>query len=258
MTATDSNMGFRQRLLEIIDHSGTSDRRLSLAATGSADTVRNIRRGSSPRLNSLEALCRVLGLQLQTVPLNELAKPLNAPPAEAERPEWSRRLREEIRQDLVEILDRSASSRSVAGTCQVETGDLAASGGAIDLRATIVGHVSFSRRWFDCHGLVPALCYVISVIGKSMEPTLPEGASLLVDRASTHRADGRIYLIRTPHGLVVKRVSKDQGGCWWLISDHSGWKPVRWPCGAEIVGEVRWGGKGLVTLVRNKKRGPSR
>ena len=49
MSASDSNMSFRQRLLELIDSSGVSDRRLSLLATGSADTVRNLRRGSSPR-----------------------------------------------------------------------------------------------------------------------------------------------------------------------------------------------------------------
>ena len=49
MTASDSNMSFRRRLLDLIDRSGVSDRRLSLLATGSADTVRNLRRGSSPR-----------------------------------------------------------------------------------------------------------------------------------------------------------------------------------------------------------------
>ena len=56
MSASDSNMGFRQRLLNQVDCSPVSDRRLSLLATGSADTVRNMRRGSSPRLDSLEAL----------------------------------------------------------------------------------------------------------------------------------------------------------------------------------------------------------
>ena len=71
MRASDSNIGFRQRLLELIDRSGVSDRRLSLLATGSADTVRNMRRGSLPRLDSLEALCRVLGCRLQMVPLDE-------------------------------------------------------------------------------------------------------------------------------------------------------------------------------------------
>ena len=72
MTASDSNRGFRQRLL---DHSGVSDRRLSMLATGSTDTVRNIRRGSSPLLASVEVLSRVLGFRLEMVPLDELGQP---------------------------------------------------------------------------------------------------------------------------------------------------------------------------------------
>ena len=71
MTASDSNMGLRQRLLNLMDRSDVSDRRLSLLATDSTDTVRNMRRGSSPRLDSIEALCRVLGFRLEMVPLDE-------------------------------------------------------------------------------------------------------------------------------------------------------------------------------------------
>ena len=92
MTASDSNRGFRQRLLDLIDRSGVSDRRLSVLATGNTDTVRNMRRGSSPRLASVEVLCRILGFRLEMVPLDELGQPPE------KRPEWSRRLREEIRQ----------------------------------------------------------------------------------------------------------------------------------------------------------------
>ena len=93
MNASDSNLGFRQRLLDVIDRSGVSARRLSLLATGSADTVRNMRRGSSPRLDTLEVLCRALGFRLEMVPLDEPAEPPEGPTAVEKRPEWSRRLR---------------------------------------------------------------------------------------------------------------------------------------------------------------------
>ena len=81
-------------------------RRLSLLATGSSDTVRNMRRGSSPRLDSLEALCRVLSFRLEIVPLDEAGQPPAGDPIVEKRPEWSRRLREEIRRDLLKILNR--------------------------------------------------------------------------------------------------------------------------------------------------------
>ena len=80
MSASDSNRGFRQRLLELIDRSGISDRRLSMLATGSTDTVRNLRRGSSPRLDSLKALCRVLGFRFEMAPLDAPAQPPRRPP----------------------------------------------------------------------------------------------------------------------------------------------------------------------------------
>ena len=97
-------MSLRQCLIELIDRSGVSGRRLSLLATGSTDTVRNMRRGATPRLDSLEALCRVLGFRLQLVPLDEPAQPPEWASAAERPPEWSRRLREEILQDLVEVL----------------------------------------------------------------------------------------------------------------------------------------------------------
>ncbi len=100
MSATDSNRDFRQRLLDLIDSSGVSDRRISMLATGSTDTVRNLRRGAIPRLDTLEAVCRTLGYRLEIVPVDEPGKPLE------KRPEWVARLREEIRRDLVEALGR--------------------------------------------------------------------------------------------------------------------------------------------------------
>ena len=100
-------MSLRQRLLELIDRSSVSDRRLSLLATGTTDTVRNMRRGATPQLDSIEALCRVLGFRLQMAPLDEPAQPPKGASAVERRPEWSRQLREEIRQDLAEVLARS-------------------------------------------------------------------------------------------------------------------------------------------------------
>ena len=48
MAVSDSNGSFRQCLLDLIDRSGVSDRRLSLLPSGNPDTVRNMRRGSPP------------------------------------------------------------------------------------------------------------------------------------------------------------------------------------------------------------------
>ena len=55
-------------LLALISNCGLSDRKVSILATGSADTVRNLRRGASPRCNTMEALCSVLGVEARLKP----------------------------------------------------------------------------------------------------------------------------------------------------------------------------------------------
>ena len=72
-----------------------------------------------------------------------------------------------------------------------------------------------------------------------MEPTLPDGCVILLDRNRTRRHAGHIFVVRTEDGLVVKRAGKDQDG-WRLVSDHPAWAPVPWPQTAELIGEVKW------------------
>ena len=64
-----ASMGIRDQLLAAVGRSGLSERRLSMLATGSTDTIRNIRRGTAPRVDTFEALCQVLGLELELGPV---------------------------------------------------------------------------------------------------------------------------------------------------------------------------------------------
>ena len=54
------------------------------------------------------------------------------------------------------------------------------------------------------------------------------------------RREGRIFVLRTGEGLVVKRAGKGTDGGWLLVSDHPGWPDTPWPDDATIIGEVRW------------------
>ena len=163
-----------------------------------------------------------------------------------------------------EVLDRSPPKAS--GTCelsdltalasrgiddlsarQVEVVEVAAAagGGAVVGEERVVGYLAFQRKWLDRHGLDPTQCVVMSAQGESMEPTLPAGCSILVNRGQTRRRVGQIYVVRTTEGLVAKRAGKGEGGGWQLVSDHPTWKPVPWPSDAEVLGEVKWMAKTL-------------
>ncbi len=116
----------------------------------------------------------------------------------------------------------------------------AAGSGAFDLDETVKTYAYFRSEWLFRKGLAADRCNIIGVAGESMEPTLPDGCVILVDRNRTKRYRGHIFVVRTEDGLVVKRAGKDEGGGWQLVSDHPEWKPQPWPDGAEVIGEVKW------------------
>ena len=61
-------MDIRTQLLGAVASSSLSERRISVNATGSPDTLRAIRNGATPRVDTLERLCEVLGLRLELSP----------------------------------------------------------------------------------------------------------------------------------------------------------------------------------------------
>ena len=104
------------------------------------------------------------------------------------------------------------------------------------------GHIRLDPGWLRSHALSPDLCDVIFVRGDSMDPTLPDGCSILVDRGSRELREGGIFVLRTADGLVVKRTVLRDGG-WILSGDNPDWVPVPLSEGDRVVGEVRWSGR---------------
>ena len=125
----------------------------------------------------------------------------------------------------------------------------AAGDGAFFDDERIRGRIKFRRAWLARHGLVARNCRVITVSGESMEPTLVDGCSILVNLASRRRRVGRIFVVRTYDGLIVKRVGRDASDAWQLVSDNPDkhvWPNRPWPADTVIVGEVKWAARTFV------------
>ena len=165
-------------------------------------------------------------------------------PAVEKRPDWARRLREDIRRDLSLLLGQSKESDVPDDDHHVTIKQLAAAAGAREeSKETVAGYITFTRSWLDRHGLYPQQCTIVGVKGESMAPTLPDGSAILVDRNRAQLKDGRIFVFETDEGMMVKRVGRDADGGWRLDSDNPAWGPVPWPVDAKVFGEVRWVGK---------------
>ena len=88
----------------------------------------------------------------------------------------------------------------------------AAGSGALDLDEAVKSYAYFRHEWLSRQGLVANRCSIIGVMGEAMEPTLPEGCVILLDRNRRQRWEGHIFVVRTEEGLVVKRAGKGTGG----------------------------------------------
>ena len=122
--------------------------------------------------------------------------------------------------------------------------EAAAGGGGID-GERVLGLAWFARSWLDRHGLDATRCAIIRVRGESMEPTLPNGCSILFDRSRRMRREHAIYVVRADVGLIVKRAAR-RGEEWELASDNPRVAPEPWPADAEVIGEVVWVAQTLI------------
>ena len=144
-----------------------------------------------------------------------------------------------------ELDDASAVTTDEADGHSVDVMELdtAAWAGAVVDFERVKDRIGFRQSWLRKNGLVAHQCKVLGVKGTSMEPTLVDGCSILIDRNRRTRRVGRIYVVRTDDGLIVKRTGKNRAGAWQLVSDHPDkqkWPTLRWPADAEVIGEVKW------------------
>ena len=77
----------------------------------------------------------------------------------------------------------------------------AAGSGALDLDEAVTGYAYFHHEWLSHKGLDADRCSIIGVMGESMEPTLPEGCVILLDRKPPEAA-GREHLRGADRGGV--------------------------------------------------------
>ena len=116
---------------------------------------------------------------------------------------------------------------------------LAAGTGTFADQEPVAGEVKFRTSWLREHHLRAKDLFLADVLGDSMETTIFDGDSALVDETHRSPRSGKIYALRTGDGPLVKRLRKRHHR-WWADSDNKKYEPQPLDDRARIMGRVVW------------------
>jgi phage repressor protein C with HTH and peptisase S24 domain len=103
--------------------------------------------------------------------------------------------------------------------------------------------LAFCRKWLGVHGLEARDLTALTVRGNSMEPTIRNGDTVLIDLGKKEIVDGDIFLVRDARSALLKRVQRQLGGKLRLVCDNPDYPVVECKeSSVEIVGRVVWRG----------------
>jgi hypothetical protein len=117
----------------------------------------------------------------------------------------------------------------------------ASAGGGADVIDEEFGSLELSENFVDILGGANELKNIeaIKVSGDSMEPTFSYDDIVFINRRKTDLSRGGVFVIRTEHGLFIKRVSKRIDGKIDIISDNKEYSKLTvFPNEVEFIGRV--------------------
>lgn len=155
--------------------------------------------------------------------------------------------------DDIDALKDGDSEGEVDEFAQVRRVDVSVSAGrgALVFEEPSKSALTFRRSFLHEVGVTPNKAVIVTVKGHSMDPTLRDGAVLLVSTASTTVSNGQIYAFRHDGELFVKRLHRTPDGGLVCISDNPDRqqfpdiKIAAYDTDFEIIGRALWMGTRL-------------
>lgn len=126
---------------------------------------------------------------------------------------------------------------------------VAAGHGAIAGDEAPTRELAFRRKWLRFRGFHEQNLALVFAKGDSMEPTISDNETVMVDTSERKLRDGHIYVIRNGDHLLVKRVQTLWNDGVQLLSDNKEYPPQEISSSdlnsLEVIGKVVWVGKDL-------------
>ena len=221
-----------ERLLELIGDSSANS--FAKEAGVSEGTIRNIIRGSMPRMDNLIAIANGGGVTVEWLATGRGSKhysstdgcysiPISISEAGAEY-----KVSSEF--ELVNLYD-----------AQVSMGD-----GSWNDSERIISRLAFRSDWLSEQGLHANQCATIVAKGDSMEETIKDGSTLLINLEDTRITQDGIYVIMFDGNLLAKRLQRTFDGGVLIKSDNQAYSEMSVPRERveelRVVGRVAWFG----------------
>ena len=113
---------------------------------------------------------------------------------------------------------------------------------------SVTRRLAFRRNWLKFRGLNEKELVVVFAKGDSMEPTISDNNTIMVDTSDAVPQDGRMYVIRVDGHLLVKRTQIVPGQGVQLLSDNKDYPPmlvkmIEGDESIQFIGRVVWIGK---------------
>lgn len=125
---------------------------------------------------------------------------------------------------------------------------VAGAGASLETSDAIVGYYAFRIDFLGREHISERHSVLMDIRGDSMEPTLKDGDTVLIDQSEKEILDGRIYVVTLGDELRVKRVQKGWDGI-VLTSDNPRYSDIHIAArdleAFKVHGRVRWVGKML-------------
>lgn len=113
----------------------------------------------------------------------------------------------------------------------------------------VENHLAFKKSWLKQHNINPAFASAITVTGDSMDPTIRNGDTLLIDTSISEIRDNGIYIVVVNGMTMVKRVHIKLSRSITLISDNKNYPDEEIVFDdthqLRIAGRVMWFGRGI-------------
>lgn len=215
-----------QKMEKYVSLSGKSEAEFANAVGSSNALFKNLRKGSMPSVERLNAILAEIGETLV----------LGNPDGPSE----------------LDAVDTTLIDGRKFATVARHEAQAAAGGGYVNLDLPPIDHLAFSKTWLLQNGIQPSACVLINARGQSMEPSIYDGDLVMIDRRKRDIRSGRIYVYNHPgDGTRIKRLELVPNAAIIIRSDNPNQKEFAPEyitaesmndISQNIVGEVIWSG----------------